>query len=412
MKKILLSALLCFAFTFAITQNINYAKKVLYKLGSDEFKGRGYVDNGDKIAADFIKNQLDSLGVKPFGDNYFQYFSFPVNTFPNKIYLSVNNKELIPGKDFLIDLHSGSCKGKFDIKTINLSNIDELYNKDLKNKFILINDDVKCKVSKKEIHKIIYSNKLKARGYIIIEDKLIQEQSQVQNNFCIIKIKKDIFYDPLTNLNINAENKFYKSYKTQNIIGYIKGDIDNYIVFTAHYDHLGKLGKRATFYGANDNGSGDAMVLNLANYYSHHKPHYTIVFMFFSGEEVGLLGSIYNASNPVFDLKKIKFLFNLDMVGTGQEGIRIVNSTIFKKEFDLLNKINNRKKYLVEIKKRGEAANSDHYPFYAKGVPSFFIYTLGGSKQYHNIYDKPNQLSLYAFNNIVSLLTDFVKKYK
>ena len=215
-----------------------------------------------------------------------------------------------------------------------------------------------------------------------------------------MKIKQEptftnsIFDKPITKLTIDVKNKFYKAYKSQNVIGYIKGEVDSFLVFTAHYDHLGKLGERATFYGANDNGSGDAMVLNLADYYSHHKSHYTMVFMFFSGEEVGLLGSIYNALHPVFDLKKVKFLMNLDMVGTGQEGIRIVNSTVFKKEYDLLNKINSNKKYLVEIKKRGEAANSDHYPFYAKGVPAFFIYTLGGSKQYHNIYDKPDQLSL------------------
>lgn len=412
MKKLSITILLSFIISLAISQNIKYATKVLYKLSSEEFKGRGYVDNGDKIAANYIKNQLDSLGVKSFGNNYFQDFSFPINTFPNKIFLSINGKELSPGKDFLIDLHSGECKGKFDIKTIELSKIDEYYDYDLSKKFIVIIDDVKCKVSKKEIKKIVYANVLKARGYILLEDNLIHEQSQVVNNYCIIKIKKEVFDEPLTNLNIDAKNKFYESYKSQNLIGYIKGDIDSFIVFTAHYDHLGKLGERATFYGANDNGSGSTMVLNLADYYSHKKPHYTIVFMFFSGEEVGLLGSIYNAENPVFDLKKVKFLFNLDMVGTGQKGIRIVNSTVFNKEFDLLNKINNKKKYLVDIKKRGEAANSDHYPFYAKGVHDFFIYTLGGSKQYHNIYDKPEQLSLFAFKNLEKLLIEFVKEYK
>ena len=131
----------------------------------------------------------------------------------------------------------------------------------------------------------------------------------------------------------------------------------------------------------------------------------------FSGEEEGLLGSFYAADHPVLDFRKIKFLFNLDMVGTGQEGIKIVNSTVFKPEMALLQKINNEKHYLVKIAKRGAAANSDHYPFFAKGIRSFFIYTLGGSKQYHNIYDKPEQLSLFAFPNLEKLLISFEEQY-
>ena len=411
MKKIILATLLSFWFLFGFSQNIDYAHKVLNKLGSEEFKGRGYVGNGDKIAAEFIKNQLDSLGTKSFKKDYFQNFSFPINTIPEKIFLSINGKELIPGKDFLIDLHSGTTKGDFKIITFKVSEILK-QKADNKDAFVAIIDDVNTKDSKAKIRSIIHTNYLNAAGYITIENNLIHEQSQEQYKFCIIKLKNDLFSKPLKTIKIDVKNKFYKKYKTQNVIGYIKGEVDSFLVFTAHYDHLGKLGERATFYGANDNGSGDAMVLNLADYYSHHKPHYTMVFMFFSGEEVGLLGSLYNASHPVFDLKKVKFLMNLDMVGTGQEGIRIVNSTVFKKEYDLLNKINTEKKYLVEIKKRGAAANSDHYPFYEKGVPSFFIYTLGGSKQYHNIYDKPDQLSLFAFKNLVSLLTDFVSDYR
>lgn len=203
-----------------------------------------------------------------------------------------------------------------------------------------------------------------------------------------------------------------KDIKTQNVIGYISGEVDTFIMFGAHYDHLGEMGKDVYFPGANDNASGCSMLLNLAKYYSEHKPHYSIMFSFFSGEEIAILGSHYMSDNPPVDLKKIKFFFNLDMVGTGEEGIKIVNGSIFKQEFNILDTINAHNHYLFKIGRRGEAKNSDHYYFYEKGVPCFFIYTLGGSKDYHNVYDIPDAISLYGYNNLFKLLRDFVSIYR
>jgi len=98
------------------------------------------------------------------------------------------------------------------------------------------------------------------------------------------------------------------------------------------------------------------------------------------------------------------------MVGSGDKGIQIVNSTVFKKEFALIDNINSEKKYLPQIKKRGAAANSDHYFFYEKGVKSFFIYTLGEYKEYHNINDKAENLPLSEYEDLFRLLTEFVEK--
>ncbi|RKX17712.1 MAG: hypothetical protein DRP35_10470 [Candidatus Zixiibacteriota bacterium] len=396
----------------AFPQNMDYAHYVLNNLGSEDFKGRGFVGGGDKTAAGFIKSQLDSLGVKPVGKSYFQPFTLTVNTFPEKIFLSVDGKELIPGKDFLLDMHSGSADGKFPVKTVTLSELKSGIPKNLKKSFVLLQNDTQDKDAAKTIRSIVYANLLNAAGYLLPEDKLVNEPATEVFKHVVIKVKSNVIDSLPKVIKITAKNKFLKNYQTQNVFGYIQGKTDSFIVFSAHYDHLGKLGERATFYGANDNGSGVTMLLNLANYFTHHSPHYSILFMFFSGEEEGLLGSFYAAQHPVVDLKKIKFLFNLDMVGTGQEGIQIVNSTVFKRETSILQEINDKNHYLVKIKLRGPAANSDHYPFYDKGVPSFFIYTLGGSKQYHNIYDKPDQLSLFAFPNLVKLLIGFEKQYQ
>jgi len=80
------------------SQDINYAHRVVNTLTSPAMHGRGYVNDGCNIAADYLKNQFDSLHLQSFNKNYFQDFSFAVNTFPSDVSLSIDGKELIPAK--------------------------------------------------------------------------------------------------------------------------------------------------------------------------------------------------------------------------------------------------------------------------------------------------------------------------
>lgn len=109
-------------------------------------------------------------------------------------------------------------------------------------------------------------------------------------------------------------------------------------------------------------------------------------------------------------MNKIKFLINMDILGTGDEGITVVNATLFEKEFKLLQEINSENNYLSVIKPRGKAAISDHYYFTEAKVPSFYIYTLGGIKAYHDICDRKETLSLVKFEEIFNLLRNFTAK--
>jgi len=137
-----------------------------------------------------------------------------------------------------------------------------------------------------------------------------------------------------------------------------------------------------------------------------------LVFIAFAGEEVGLLGSQHFVSHPLIKLKDIRFLVNLDIMGSGEEGITAVNGTLFEKEFLLLQKINKKQKALPVIKKRGPAANSDHFFFTEAGVPAFFIYTMGPNKNYHDVNDTYENLSFKAFEKIGALLIAFTQKLK
>ena len=241
----------------------------------------------------------------------------------------------------------------------------------------------------------------------------MQVHSQREAEYVWLQIKRENF-DSLSNkIDIDIENKFFYNYKSQNICGFVEGETDTFIVFTAHYDHVGEVGKEAIFPGANDNGSGTVTVLDLAKYYANlkEKPHYSIAFLIFSAEEVGLIGSKYYALNPTLNLNKVKFLLNLDMIGSGEKGIAIVNAKENGKATELIKKINDKNKYFDNVKIRGNAQNSDHYYFSKVGVPAIFIYTEGNYKEYHSITDKYVDRLLTHYNEMFNLLTKFVEQY-
>jgi hypothetical protein len=98
------------------------------------------------------------------------------------------------------------------------------------------------------------------------------------------------------------------------------------------------------------------------------------------------------------------------MVGSGSEGISIVNGENAPKIVSDLTSINNEKSYLPEIKARGESCNSDHCFFHKNGVSAVFIYTRGKEfKEYHNLNDNPEKLPLTAFYELQKLMIDFVE---
>jgi len=97
----------------------------------------------------------------------------------------------------------------------------------------------------------------------------------------------------------------------------------------------------------------------------------------------------------------------MDIMGTGEEGITVVNGSVFKTEFDKLKEINTQHNFIKDVKIRGKAANSDHYFFAENGVKACFIYTMGGIKAYHDIYDRAETLPLNEFENLFKLITKF-----
>ena len=171
------------------------------------------------------------------------------------------------------------------------------------------------------------------------------------------------------------------------------------------------MGHDVYFPGANDNASGVAMLLYMAKYFSENQPKYSIVFMAFGAEEAGILGSKYYVEHPLFPLKDIRFVVNCDIMGTGDQGVTVVNGTVHKKEFKKLAVLNLENKYVEKVQVRGRASNSDHYWFSQRQIPAVFIYTMGGITAYHDVFDKSETLPLTDFSDLSKLLIGFIKSF-
>jgi aminopeptidase YwaD len=402
----------------------SYARKVVDTLASPYMAGRGYIDDGDKKAAKYISSQMSQFGLLHFGNSYEQQLSFNVNTFPEKIEVSVIrtnagmniSMKQEPGADYIVLPNSCTMKGTFVVKRITKNTLSdkakiyEFTHQDLKKTFLLIDDTNMTDKTQRAFVESMRYNPFKAKGVIILCKKLTEETSDSVADYVLIDALYNSKFDSANSVSVDIKNKFVKNYTSQNLIGYIKGTVqpDSFIVFSAHYDHLGRMGT-IFFPGANDNASGTAMLLSLARYYSAHPENlrYSVVFIAFTGEEMGLFGSHYYVQHPLFPLSKIRFEVNMDIMGTGDEGITVVNAPTYDGAFHDLQRINDSLHLLKLIKPRGPTSNSDHYFFYANHVPDFFIYTMGGLKAYHDIYDRRETLPLTNFDDAFHLLQQF-----
>lgn len=225
-----------------------------------------------------------------------------------------------------------------------------------------------------------------------------------------------------------------------NVIGILEGKDpvlkNEAIIIGAHYDHLGRGGQGSLavnsseiHHGADDNASGTSAVLELARQFAKEKKNKrTIIFMSFSGEEEGLLGSNYYVNNPIWPLEKTVAMINLDMVGRLNDGKLTVGGIGTANEWrDLINSRNSAA--VVDLKNSIAGPNaavsvpafnlqlnedgfgpSDHSSFYSKKVPVLFLFT-GTHNDYHkpsDTFEKINYAGLETITNFVSTVVHSV----
>ena len=204
----------------------------------------------------------------------------------------------------------------------------------------------------------------------------------------------------------------------RNVVGFIDNKAKNTVIIGAHFDHLGYGGdgslyrneKKAIHNGADDNASGIAVLLNLASKLKNTNTNNNYLFIAFSGEEMGLLGSNYYVKNPTIDTKAVSYMINMDMVGRLKDSALAVYGTGTSPIFKQTLKSHNDNFKLIQ--KESGVGPSDHTSFYLADIPVLHFFT-GQHEDYHKPsddtetlnYDGMATISAYIFN-VISDLND------
>lgn len=399
---------------YSFAQNRAAAQQTINDLCAEDMAGRGYIDNGEKKAADYISSRFSSIGLMPATQNYQQFFTIAVNTII-QTEVKQEGRTLTPGVEYVIAPESSSVSVNGPLFYITEKMLKKnLLVKKVKRAISKGYIPVICPVSSddKEAQSAIkeMKNSLTAATFIFLREELTWSVGRTQSKNGEVWMLSSAFDYKAKHISIHIKSKYIEQYTTQNVYGYVEGiDYpDSLIIFCGHYDHLGKMGT-ATYYGANDNASGISLLLDMAAHFVQNPQKYSIAFIAFGAEEAGLLGSLHYVKNPIVALAKTKFVFNVDLMGSGEQGATIVNGSVYTEAFSLLTNINNAKGYLPKLKSRGKAANSDHYFFSEMGVPSFFIYLMGDYTHYHTPADNAKNLTLGEYyDKSFLLLRDFI----
>ena len=211
-----------------------------------------------------------------------------------------------------------------------------------------------------------------------------------------------------------SETKADSTITGTNVLGFINNNAAKTIVIGAHYDHLG-FGAEGSLYkgedkaihnGADDNASGVAVMLNLASKLNNTNANNNYLFMAFSGEEMGLLGSNYFVKNATVHIDSINYMLNMDMVGRLKKDSTLAvygvgTSPIFKQ---VINASNNKFKI---IEKESGVGPSDHTSFYLGDVPVLHFFT-GQHEDYHKPSDDSNLLNYEGMEAISNYIFDII----
>lgn len=205
----------------------------------------------------------------------------------------------------------------------------------------------------------------------------------------------------------------------KNVMGYLDNGAEYTIVIGAHYDHLG-LGhdhnsreanpEGKIHNGADDNASGTAGVLELARYYSsnNRKEAFNFLFICFSGEELGLMGSKRFTENPTIDLTKVNYMINMDMIGRLNDSMKLVIYGVGTAP-DWVPMISSMR---TEFQIKQDSAGigpSDQTSFYLKNIPVLHFFT-GQHADYHKPTDDANLVNYEGEKKVLSYITLIIEK--
>ena len=418
MKKFMLFILAAFAMQLG-AQDLGYYKKIMKELSSEKYQGRGYAEDGANKAGKWIAKESAKIGAEEVVQ---QPFTLNINTYPGKMDVSVDGKKLVPGVDFTLREFNPGLKGEFGIYYIDTLNYNpdkifaDLESPEYKGAFVVCDFMFTYKHSA-DFRRIASKEQCSCSGMLYTWEtplKFYKAYGEKVREKPILWVRPDFPADAKT-IKVNMENEFLENYRCFNVIAKVEGRRhDSCHVFTAHYDHLGKLGKKTYYPGAHDNASGTAAIITLAAHYAKNTPEYDMYFIAFSGEDANLRGSEWYAEHPVVPLAQIKYLINLDMIADNNPMLYCEVSKEGMSGFGLFEKINSEKGYFKALDRQELADNSDHYPFAVRNVPCIFFMNEHGDayKYYHTVHDTWGNAIFTSYEPVFNLIKEFIEKQR
>lgn len=431
-------------------------------LTSKEFDGRLPGSEGYNKAAQFVATKFRQLGLKPAGDNngYFQFFETEYNKINSPaVFKSIVNGDTTLyelGKDFVLRGFTGS--NKFTLPVVfcgyGISRPDLKYDDyakmNVKNKIVMVfKQNPAWKIDDKDWgtnyprEKSLVAKKLGAKGILFLSlpndakpQQLIAsvlhgdgEQPvdfpqlhislEAANKLlsltgftikdCQTKIdekKKPASMNLATKAFIEVNAEYEKNARTMNVIGMIEGSDpklkNEFLIIGAHLDHVGSQAG-LLFPGANDNASGSAGVLEIAQAFVKGglEPKRSVLFVLFAGEEQGLLGSKYFVNNWNKDYKKITAMLNLDCVGYG-DSIQVGNGKSSPKLWQVSKQIDEMS-FNSMVERTWNGGGADATPFHEQGIPCAYFVTTNSYDHLHLPTDKAETLNPVLFEKVVKL---------
>jgi len=447
----------------------NELRDIIQYLSSDSLKGRLTGTPGDSLAAEYIKGELLAYGLVPVSGDGFQRFKITEKVVADSINaLSVDGKIYKHGDDFEPSSFSenGTLKAPvifagygFSINNDSLK-WDDYKGKDVKGRWVMIlrgdpepdNSMSKFAAYGADRDKALLAKDQGVAGVLLVSgvgyDKEDKFDPLSKNDFSVgipvMRIKRSVADAILLKSKNNIadlEKKLNKAKKpasfitgstveakseiiqfktnTRNVIMILPGTDSvlkhEYVIFGAHFDHLGMGGPGSSsravdtigvHHGADDNASGVAMVIELAGKFAGNSNSHkrSLVFITFTGEELGLLGSKYFTDNPLIDLSKADAMVNMDMVGRLKEtkDLQIGGVGTAEGLKELAVAYDDTTLLKVATTEEGSGA-SDHSSFYAKNIPVLFI-TTGGHADYHTPSDTWEKINYNGMVNISDVI--------
>ncbi|UOB17257.1 M28 family peptidase [Abyssalbus ytuae] len=443
-------------------------KEHLYIYASDEFEGRETGEPGQKKAVEYLKKQYELLGIPAAREDgeYFQTVPLiKTGIATGNIIIGNNTFEIGNG----IITSSAPVEGLYEIVYAGYGIIDSKYSDyseiDVKDKFVLIKNGIpdsdqlsestkkwdnwretlpdRIEIAKQQGAKGIlfydptFYNRVKSRyDYSKLSNHgsmSIKKEDQIVQLFINEEVASFIYpqiesADQPQKLNNKIELKYENNQQeidSENVVALLKGTdkSDEYVVISAHLDHIGISPNGEINNGADDDGSGTVSVLEIAEAFKQAKdegngPRRSVVFLHVTGEEKGLFGSEYYTDHPIIPLQKTVCDLNIDMIGRidpKREGNRnyvyLIGSDKLSTELHNLSEEVNKECCNIELDYKYNDENdpnrfyyrSDHYNFAKNNIPIIFYFN-GTHDDYHKPGDTPDKINYDLLSNRTKLV--------